>query len=396
MMKCRKCGNDVLDDVQRCSMCDANQHEGGNSNAETSCTRKDDRLANKRTRSNNTVIAIISVLVTIAVVSIGFVLFHVIDFESFGSDQVTDAYFLLNQANRRSSSVHGQVYRGGSSGRVYVTEEMIYIATRRRGEVVVFDHDLNRRSSFRIHDDWFNGMLIHVTADAIYYTLSPTSGDLYRYDRATSENQQIASDIYHLRIVGDQVFYLSDRRIHGNIYALNLVSNEETGEVSIGERDVVFQGSVSEYFVNPVDNIIVFRDRDSLFHIDFEGNNLERITNDVYEFSYDGEIVTWFTRTYESIYTLNLDTNEQTQLDVDIEAFSSVFIISDYIFSQGWYGFDFIGREDPTDPPLLGRDLQYFSVVGNYIIYEIYDPRHSNHNTYVLDIGGDSRVLIER
>ena len=145
-----------------------------------------------------------------------------------------------------------------------------------------------------------------------------------------------------------------------------------------------------------MDNIIVFRDRDSLFRIDFEGNNLERITNDVYEFSYDGEIVTWFTRTYESIYTLNLDTNEQTQLDVDIEAFSSVFIISDYIFSQGWYGFDFIGREDPTDPPLLGRDLQYFSVVGNYIIYEIYDPRHSNHNTYVLDIGGDSRVLIER
>lgn len=376
-MKCEKCGDEILDGAQSCLMCSVTQYDNRYELADESPSVKSPRV-------NNTVIAKISALVMIVVVSLGLASCH---FDNIASDNATDAYFLLNQANRRNSNAFSSTNRGRLSGRVYVTEDAIYIATK-RGEIVEFDHDFNQRSSFSIYDGRF-GMLIHVTEDTIYYTLSHISGNLYRYDRATGENQQIASDIYHIRVVGDQVFHLNDRRIYGNIYVLNLTS---------GEKDVVFEGSVSEYFLNPVDNVIVLRDRDSLFRIDLEGNNLERITNDVDEFGYDGEIVTWLSRTDETLYTLNLATNEQTQSDIDVDALSSVYIMSDYIFSQGWYGFDLIGREEPTDSPLLGRDLQYFAVVGNYIIYERdnLNRRERSDNVYVITIGGESKVLIER
>jgi len=106
-MTCEISENEILDDAQHRSLCNVTQQRDG--------TRG--KLADENPRASNIVIAIISSLVTIAVVSIGFALFRMVDFENIGKSRGSiDSYFSINQMNYITSW-----------GRVYLTDDAIYI-----------------------------------------------------------------------------------------------------------------------------------------------------------------------------------------------------------------------------------------------------------------------------
>lgn len=373
-MRCEKCKSEILDDTQQCPMCDVDQLDDDRRNSEVNEAKGDKRVVSKET--SGVVVAIISVLVTLAVLSIGFVLFHVIDFENIGRNQGNnDSYFFLNQMNYTTSW-----------GSYYVTEDSIYISFSNE-KVYVFDHDFNQKATLSIYDEWWERVqIIYVTEEAIYFDIRQFASDavayLYRYDRETSENQLLKRGVDRLRIVDDKVFYLADTMEPSNLYVLDLVDDEAS---------VLFEGEVSRFFINPADETVILIDSGSILQIDSEGNILEQLSDSVNTFNFDGENVVWIANEYLSI--LNLNTREREEFDFNSLGFIS--ITSDYIIINELSGDEnemhLIDRENPSNSGVLAANVFTFAVVGDYIIYEGRDT----HNIYVMDYDGNSRLLIE-
>lgn len=370
-MTCEICKNEILDEAQHCSMCNVTQ-------------RKDDtrgKLADERPRISNTFIAIISSLVTIAVVSIWFVLFRMVDFESTGRIRgSSDSYFSINQMNYITSM-----------GGVYLTEDAIYILNS-RDEVYIFDHDFNQQATLNIYDGFSSIKIVRVTDEAIYYEIRQSGRDtttyLYRYDRETRESQKLASGMYHPRIIGDQVFYIDSMMGPSNIYVLDLVD---------GETSVLFEGEVSEFFVDSVDETIILLENSSLFLIDFAGDIFERLSDSAMFLSFDGESIVWVARvrhdtgarSYLNIF--NPNTEERLEFDIDI-SISRLSLTSDYVILNTLNEMHLLDRENPSSSRLLETSFFGYAFVGDYIIYMDRDLLNIN----ISDIDGNSRVLIER
>ena len=339
----------------------------------------------KSSGSNGAKIAIISVLVTTAVVIIGFVLFNMVDFGNIergsrnrGAD---DQYFFLNQMNNAP----------GTGSRVHVTEDSIYVVNPFPSEIIEFDHDFNQKSVIRIVDGWGYIISIHVTDDAIYYTaLESIDAELYRYDRETSLNQHLASDVSHKVVVGNQIFHLGS---YWDSYLY--VFDTATGETNVLFDDEYVRG----FFINALDNTIIFMDDYTLYRIDFDGDNLEKLVDDEFavdgmsDFAFDGETLIWNARFANTVFMMDLNSNEE-YIDVEeMYGFGAMVITEDYFVYSSRFDRDLsiLCRSSNQSQHLVGA-FRSFAVVGDYIIYmgggETFDIN-------VIDFDGNSRVLIE-
>jgi len=376
-MNCRKCGCEILEGTERCPMCDTKQR-GAKRKPKINSAEMLMESGEQRRSSNNALIVIISILVTSAVVAIGFVLFNAADFDnnedSHTQEQETDdQYFFLNQMNMHNISIQGSIY---------VTEDSIYVMSF-GGVITVFDHDFNEEAVIRLRDEWALIGRFYVTDDSIYYTTGFDEGYLYRYDRETSENQQLASNVFNKTIVGDQVFHLSAEWDMSNLY----VFDKETGETS-----VVFEGDVWEFLINTLDNTIIFTDGGSLYRIDFDGDNFEQLNSDhTRGFAFDGHTLIWTTLSYD-VYMMDINTGEEINVTQEFDPFKMLLTEDYFVFMEWNDGGDlYIVNRSSNHSQQVASDVLSFAVVGEYIVYGVGE----SFNIYVMDFAGNSRVLIE-
>ena len=326
-----------------------------------------------------------SALTTIVAFGVGFALFNIVDFSSIGggmSRRSSDQYFYLNQMNSNTSR-----------GMVHLDENYVYIVSlTTEGEIQVFDHNFNEESSIRVRDDGIHIGNFYITDDVIYYT-TLWGGDLYRFDRETGENQQLASNIFHQTIVGDQVFHLSESW-DSNIYVFDK-ANDETR--------VVFEGDVRQFSINSSDDTIIFIEEDSgddlLYRIDFDGSNLERLNINSLGFAFDGETLAWGDGGF---YEMDINTGTKYRVAQGISSYEYILIIDDYIVFLGtkWCnesedferGLYILNRSTNHLQKLEEYDVIYsFAVVDDYIVYVSWE----SFNMYVMDFEGNSRMLVE-
>ena len=367
-MNCVKCGCETQANSQHCLMCGENLNN--RDNLLEAC-----HADNKRNGLSNGVVAIITVLITSAILVIGFVLFNLINFDSIGRGTSSDQFFFLNQMNNA----------GIINSRIHLTEDFIYIPSHTvGGGIIVFDHDFNEESIIRIHDGPLYIDSLHVTDDAVYYTRG-FSRDLYRYDRETGQNQQLTNYVFSKVIVGDQIFHLRHAWDVSNLYVFDKVT---------GETQVVFEGNVRQFSINPSDDTIIIVNDQSLYRIDFDGNNLEQLTNEIWEFAFDGETLLWHSWV-GGLFMMNI--NDGDEIRVSQEIFSdNLSFIGDYIiFTELTDDLEMnlnILNRSSNHLQLLADDVSFFAVTGDYIIYTLRDL--DSLNLYVTDFEGNSRVLI--
>jgi len=371
-MNCRKCGCGILEDFEHCPMCGAKQRHAANRGSKAKDNKNTKVLkGTSKQRLNLAIVAIISVLATLAIVAARFFLINGIGFDGTVSSQnreLNEHYFFLNQMNNATSR-----------GNVYFTADSVYIISPNFGEIVIFDRDFNEESVIRVQDEWEIIENLYVTDDAIYYTVL-FEGYLYRYDRETSQNQQIADNIFRQTIIGDHVFYLSESWDDSNLYVFDKAHNETR---------ILFEGDIRQFSINIHDNTILFIDDLSLYRMGFNGDNLEQLSDDTWGFAFDGEMIIWYTLSAE-IFMMDLNIGEEILVAEGIDPFSVLFT-ENYVVFMDWLDNLHVANLSYNDSRQLAVNVINYAIVGDYIVYEHWDT----FDIHVMDFYGNSRMLIE-
>ena len=278
-----------------------------------------------------------------------------------------ESLFFVNQMNRHTAR-----------GSIYITEDHIYVANF-DSELIVFDHDLYEQSIIRMRSDWRRVESLHVLDEAIYHTT--WDGDFYRHDLVTGRNELLTDEIFHEVVIENYVFHLNESWGTSNIYVYDLTTSE---------KSVLMEDEVRNFYINTADNTIIYILDNTLYQVDFDGNNLHRLSGDAWGVVFDGEMLAW--STWDAIHTLNLNTGLQEWFDFNDIDVSTISITPDYFIVLDWDdSLHLISRKDTNESRQITENVRNFAVVGNYIIYEDWD----SFDVYAVDFDGNSWVLIE-
>jgi len=384
-------------------MCDAKQRKRKPKVNKTESSEMLMGSGRQRSDSNGAVVVVISILAIVVVVASGFILYNRVDFDNIGrtlpADRTNDFdnigsrlpagrtndFDIIDGGSRiQVRNEHdfylNQMNAVTSRGRVNVAGDSVYVLSPNdSGEIIVFDHDFNEEKTIIVRDDWLRIERFYLTDDAIYYTVG-LEGDLYRYDRITSQNQQLASNIFHQTIVGDLVFHLDKSWGDSNLYVFDKVT---------GDTHVIFEGDIRQFSVNSSDNTIIFTDNRSLYSIDFNGDYLEELNDDTWGFAFDGYTLIWFTL-WSDLYMMDINTHEEIRVAHDIDP-SNIVLTEDYIIFVAWSDYLYVINRSTNDLQQLTDNIMNFSVVGGNIVYEQWD----NFSLQMMDFYGNNKVLIE-
>ena len=377
-MNCRKCGCLILETDERCPMCNAKQ---GN------MERKERSIAGNTKRKSIIFIGILIVTVTF---TIGFVLFYTIGSQSSSVDNLEvienrvafvdlskNDIFLLNQA------------RNDHTATTFITENGIYFV----GETSVFPTGswLVRTTDYfetieevGLLGSWFIDS-IYVLEDGVYYT---AFGDLYHHCLLNGESTKIADEINNKVIVDHLVFHQRGEHWDAEpLYIFDLIS---------GERRVLIDDEVRDFVIDPENDRIIFSvsgevlDPTDLFQADLTGENIILLRHDSWDFTIGNNLIAF---EYGFNYLVkNLATGEMSTLVIDhrLQLRNSVFV-GEYLVAMCRDRNLWVIDTRSQYYHQLTDDVQGFTVLGNQIIYVLWENRD---DIYITNLDGNSRNIL--
>jgi len=367
-------------------MCDAKQRSFRNKKPKESPTGK--MGGGKLNESKGIVAVIIGIL---AVVIVGFVLFTMVDFDvdtevsSANIELSTNDIFLMNQS------------RGMGATITFITDDVIYFT----GDIALtpFGREIFRTSDYfetyeliTILESWMITS-IHVTEDAIYYTVW---GDLYRYCLSSDETISIADEIHNKVIVDNLVFHQRGEFRGDNLYTLDLTNGERTLLI----EDVCDDGN---FVIDQENDRIIFRRKSinevqleqwQLFQTDLSGENETLLRYDAWDFSVGNNIIAYRYRFNISISNLETGVTTIIERDSDIHnlQLNRGIFLGEYLISTCRDRYLWLVDTNNVDQyqQLTDYVISNFTVLGNDIIYTI----GVGGNIYITDLNGNSRIVI--
>ena len=372
-MNCRKCGCEILETDERCPMCNALQRR-----VEKKIKKPRDRMRRKGQRLS---VKEGLVLVGVFAVVTGFVIFH---FNLFGQRRphlsIAEMAVFINRIDGYTTghlSVHmteTRVYIPGHHGDIIVFDhDMSYVETIKiDGDVMIFDHDGNHVGTRRLLNRDLEAGTLYVTDESIYF-MSSSFGFL-RQDLSTGQTEQI-SDFTRSQHVSAHFQYVPG--IDGRWYYFNDPFNDD------------------RFFY--IDDIHETR---SLYEVSINEESRNLIATDIVNMTVSAEylvLVKRYRAFDNGVYLYQEATNSFRNLGFNLRWPGNVALIGDDLFindaDSGSGGILYHRSLSDGSVREIASDIQWFAVVGDYIIYQTLD--WEDLNIYVMDFEGNhSRTLI--
>lgn len=277
----------------------------------------------------------------------------------FDSNDLT----FINQSNHYAASWF-------AATPIFLTNDAIYRLAGRSVIRTTDNFDSYETVIDQLSDAWtFNGF--HVFDDVVYYTTWVSelgTPVLYRYNRQTSETEQIEIGVYYEVIVDNRVFFRAERLFWGsNLYVLNL---------DTGQREVVVTGSVSRFIIDNTNNRIIFNDGDfwgaNIYQTDLTGENRIVLYEGAREFAFNGELLLINSRYVAGgLHIINLTTGEEVEVPNSGYLLNITFV-GNYIIgmSSGRERYlRLIDLDNLHDSWILTGNVSSFLSLGNYILH---------------------------